>query len=324
MHTSEQLLEKVRIALSGVKLENHPEELYKPISYTLDLGGKRIRPVMVLLSCEMFGGDVETAINSAIAIEIFHNFTLLHDDIMDNAPIRRGKPSVYKKWNSNVAILSGDTMFAIAYECLARSDSKVLHKVLNIFTRAAIEVCEGQQYDMNYETVDTVSDEEYIEMIRLKTSVLIAASLKTGAVIAGANEKDVDNIYAFGEYVGLAFQLQDDLLDVYGNQDKFGKKIGGDIMTNKKTFLYIHALQEAKGKDLEMLQHYFSSLDFDPEEKVSKVRNIYDKLGVKDATEKRINEYYEKALEYFKKISAPEDKKSILKKFTDQMMQRDF
>jgi geranylgeranyl diphosphate synthase, type II len=324
MHTSEQLLEKVRIALSGVKLENQPEELYKPISYTLDLGGKRIRPVMVLLACEMFGGDVETAINSAIAIEIFHNFTLLHDDIMDNAPIRRGKPSVYKKWNSNVAILSGDTMFAIAYECLARSDSKVLHKVLNIFTRAAIEVCEGQQYDMNYETVDAVSDEEYIEMIRLKTSVLIAASLKTGAVIAGANDKDVDNIYAFGEYVGLAFQLQDDLLDVYGNQDKFGKKIGGDIVTNKKTFLYIHALQEAKGKDLELLQHYFSSLDFDPEEKVSEVRKIYDKLGVKEATEKRINEYYEEALEYFKKTSAPQDKKSILKKFTDQMMQRDF
>jgi len=324
MYTSEQLLQRVKSALSEVKLDGQPEELYNPISYTLDLGGKRIRPVMVLLACDAYGGNVEMAINPAIAIEIFHNFTLLHDDIMDNAPLRRGKETVFKKWNSNVAILSGDTMFAIAYEYLAKSDTKVLHNVLNIFTKAAIEVCEGQQYDMNFETIDNVSIPEYIEMIRLKTSVLIAASLKTGAVIAGAGKEDVENIYKFGEYVGLAFQLQDDLLDVYGNQDKFGKCIGGDIVTNKKTYLYIKALQEAKGNDLADIKKYFSSLDFDREEKIKAVTKIYNKLGVKDSTISLISEYYNQALAYFSKLSVSDERKEILKKYSVNLMQRDF
>ena len=324
MYTSDQLLEKVKSALSEVRLDTEPEELYLPISYTLDLGGKRIRPVLVLLSCDLFGGNIGKAIDSAVAIEIFHNFTLLHDDIMDDAPIRRGKETVYKKWNSNIAILSGDTMFAIAYKHLAMSDKNVLQDVLHIFTKAAIEVCEGQQYDMNFETRNDVTISEYIEMIRLKTSVLIAASLKTGAVIAGADEKDVENIYKFGEYVGLAFQLQDDLLDVYGDQDKFGKKIGGDIVTNKKTYLYIKALQEAKGNEFRELEKYFSSGNFDHQVKIKAVTEIYNKIGVKDASVTLINEYYNKALYHLSLLTINEERKIIIKEYTDQLIHREF
>jgi len=324
MFTSEQLLERTRLALSEVELDGYPSELYTPITYTLDLGGKRIRPVMVLMACDLFGGNVEMAINPAIAIEVFHNFTLLHDDIMDNAAIRRGKATVFKKWNTNVAILSGDTMFAIAYKHLAKSDNNVLQNVLSIFTQAAIEVCEGQQYDMNYETVNDVSIPEYIEMIRLKTGVLIAASLKTGAVVAGASKEDVNNIYKFGECVGLAFQLKDDLLDVYGVEDTFGKQIGGDIMTNKKTYLYIKALQEAKGEDMALLKKYFSMIDVDRDEKVKAVTAIYNKLNVKEAALELINEYYHCAQFYFDALTVSQESKTILKKFSDDLMNRDF
>jgi geranylgeranyl diphosphate synthase type II len=324
MYSSDQLLEKVKFALSEVKLDAQPQELYLPISYTIDLGGKRIRPVLVLLACDLFGGNIEKAINSAVAIEIFHNFTLLHDDIMDNAPIRRGKESVFKKWNSNVAILSGDTMFAIAYKHLAMSEKNVLQDVLHIFTKAAIEVCEGQQYDMNFETRNNVTISEYIEMIRLKTAVLIAASLKTGAFVAGAKEKDAENIYKFGEYVGLAFQLRDDLLDVYGDQDKFGKQIGGDIVTNKKTYLYIKALQEARGNDLKTLEKYFSSINFDQKEKVNAVTEIYNKLGVKNSSVALINDYYDQALRHLSLLSVNDERKMILRKYTDQLINRDF
>lgn len=324
MYNSDQLLKRVKSALAEIKLENNPKELYLPITYTLNLGGKRIRPVMVLLACDIYGGDIKNVIYPAIAIETFHNFTLLHDDIMDNAPLRRGKETVFKKWNTNVAILSGDTMFALAYKYLAKSDTRVLHNVLDIFTKAAIEVCEGQQYDMNFETRNDVSISEYIEMIRLKTAVLIAASLKTGAVIGGADKNNLQNIYKFGEYVGLAFQLQDDLLDTFGDQDKFGKKIGGDIVSNKKTYLYIKALQDACGSDRKKLLRYFSSLDFNPVKKVDAVKEIYDNIGVKKSTTDLINQYYEKALEYFEHLTVAPEKKNILKNFTDHMIQRDF
>jgi len=321
----EQLLLRVKSALSEVKFENNnPIELYQPITYTLNLGGKRIRPVMVLLTCDLFGGDIETAINPAIAIEIFHNFTLLHDDIMDNAPIRRGKETVFKKWNTNVAILSGDTMFALAYKYLVKTKVPDIQSILDIFTKAAIEVCEGQQYDMNYETNDNVSIPEYIEMIRLKTAILIATSLITGAVVAGADKTDVENIYLFGENVGIAFQLMDDLLDIYGNQEVFGKKIGGDIVTNKKTYLLIKAMNEAKGKDLVELKKYFSSTNFNDEEKIKSVTEIYNKLGVKESTNKLINDYYDKALICLSKISINDDKKAVLKKYSDQLVTRDF
>ena len=324
MYTSEQLLEKVKDSLADIKFNKKPIKLYEPITYFFSLGGKRIRPIMALMACDMFGGELETAINPAIALEIFHNFTLLHDDIMDNAPIRRGKETVFKKWNSNVAILSGDTMFALAYKFLIKTNKKYITNILEIFTQAAIEVCEGQQYDMDFETRNDVSESEYIEMIRLKTSVLIAASLKTGAVLGNANKKDVETIYKFGECVGIAFQLQDDLLDVYGNQDMFGKKIGGDIVINKKTYLYIKALQEAKNKDLDDLNYYFSSLNFIPEEKIKNITSIYDKLKVKDFTNVLINEYYNKALYYLSELSINENRKNILKKYSDLLMNRNF
>ena len=325
MYNMKQLLLRVKSALSEVKFDNNnPSELYQPITYTLNLGGKRIRPVMVLLTCDLFGGDIETAINPAIAIEIFHNFTLLHDDIMDNAPIRRGKETVFKKWNTNVAILSGDTMFALAYKYLVKTKVPDIQSILDIFTKAAIEVCEGQQYDMNYETNDNVSIPEYIEMIRLKTAILIATSLRTGAVVAGADKTDVENIYLFGENVGIAFQLMDDLLDVYGNQEVFGKKIGGDIVTNKKTYLLIKAMNEAKDKDLAELKKYFSSTNFNDEEKIKSVTEIYNKLGVKESTNQLINDYYDKALMCLSKISINDDKKAVLKKYSDQLVTRDF
>jgi len=325
MYNSEQLLLRVKSALSEIKFDNNnPNELYQPITYTLNLGGKRIRPVMVLLACDLFGGDIETAINPAIAIEIFHNFTLLHDDIMDNAPIRRGKETVFKKWNTNVAILSGDTMFALAYKYLVKSKAQNIQSILDIFTKAAIEVCEGQQYDMNYETEYNVSIPEYIEMIRLKTAILIATSLRTGAVVAGADKTDVENIYLFGENVGIAFQLMDDLLDVYGNQDVFGKKIGGDIVTNKKTYLLIKAMNEAKDNDLAELKKYFSSTNFNDEEKIKSVTTIYDRLGIRESTNSMINDCYNKALTYLSKISVDADKKTIIKKYADQLVIRDF
>lgn len=324
MHTSGNLLEKVNEAIKTIDLNRSPGELYSPISYTLALGGKRIRPVLVLLTCEIFGGDLNSAINPAIALEVFHNFTLLHDDIMDNAPLRRGKETVYKKWNANVAILSGDTMFALAYKHLIKTDKGVLDDILEIFTNAAIEVCEGQQYDMNFETRNDVSIDEYMEMIRLKTAVLIAASMKTGAVIGRAKPNDVENIHKFGECVGIAFQLQDDLLDVYADQEKFGKKVGGDIVSNKKTYLYIKAFQDAKGNDKNVLKKYFSSVDFDPQEKIINVNKIYDNIGVRESTIHLINDYYDKALSYYLLISLSDEKKTSLKNFTDQMMQRDY
>ena len=324
MHSLESLHNRIGEAFSSTMFDQEPFQLYQPIVYTLDLGGKRLRPVLVLMSCDIFGGEIETAVYPAMGVEIFHNFTLLHDDIMDNASIRRGKPTVFKKWNTNVAILSGDTMFAIAYWHLAKSESKVLHNVLSIFTKAAIEVCEGQQYDMNYETIDNVTVPEYIEMIRLKTGVLIAASLKTGAVVANASAEDVDNIYKFGECVGLAFQLKDDLLDVYGNEVTFGKQIGGDIMTNKKTFLYIKALQEAKGEDLSALKKYFAITDVDRNEKVGAVTEIYNRLKVKEAAIELINEYYLSAQFYFDALSIDKERKTILKKYSDNLMNRDF
>jgi geranylgeranyl diphosphate synthase, type II len=324
MFSSEHFLEEVKTALSKVDLGGNPSELYKPIAYTMSLGGKRIRPVLVLLANDMFGGKMEHAMNPAIAIEIFHNFTLLHDDIMDNAPLRRGKETVYKKWNANVAILSGDTMFAIAYKHLIKTKKELLSELLEIFTTAAIEVCEGQQYDMNFESESDVNIEGYIEMIRLKTAVLIAASLTTGAVIGGASKKDLQNIYKFGECVGLAFQLQDDLLDSFGDQEKFGKKIGGDIVTNKKTYLCLKAFKEATGNELATLRKYFSSVDFDHDEKVNAVKKIYESIGVKETTESLISQYYVEALKHFNKIDLPDGQKNVLKNYTDKMMQRDF
>ncbi len=323
IHSIEELQKIVKEEISEVRFPNEPRELYEPISYTLNLGGKRLRPVLCLMATDAFGGDVQTAIPASMGIELFHNFTLIHDDIMDNAPIRRGQATVYRKWNSNVAILSGDTMFAVAYQYVTKTNPEVLPHVLEVFNQTAIEVCEGQQYDMDYETMDDVSIDDYMKMIRLKTAVLLGGSLKAGAIIAKAADQDTNLLYDFGINIGLAFQLKDDYLDCFGDVEQFGKKTGGDIMVNKKTWMYIKALELAEGEDLEKLKHYFGSTDFEPEDKVPAVLEIYKKLQVDKLAESEMEAYYNKGIELLDRINLPEDRKTELRIFAVKMIKRD-
>ena len=292
MHSFEELLSFFEESLNKENFSGKPEELYAPIKYTLNLGGKRIRPVLTLMACEMFGGEINTALPQAIAIELFHNFTLIHDDIMDNAPIRRGKPSVYKKWSSNIAILSGDTLFAYAYQYAQKADSRLLGDILSVFNQTAIEVCEGQQYDLNFETRNDVRVEEYIEMIRLKTAVLFGASLKIGSLIGGAPHLEANKLYNFAINIGLGFQLKDDLLDTYGDESVFGKKTGGDILSNKKTFLYLKSLELANKEDKERLITLYNSSDYDDVKKINEVKSIFSKLNIDKITEQEIDLYF--------------------------------
>lgn len=324
MHTLEGLQYTIKEHIDKLNFNSQPSELYDPINYILELGGKRLRPALCLLACDMFGGDIQHALNPALGIEIFHNFTLLHDDIMDEAPIRRGKPTVHIKWNPNVAILSGDTMMALAYEYIMKAPKDSIQEVFSVFNKTAIEVCEGQQFDMNFEKQHDVSIPDYINMIRLKTAVLLAGSLKIGAIIAGANKKDAENLYLFGENLGIAFQLKDDLLDAFSDEEKFGKKTGGDIITNKKTFLYLKAFELAVGKTKETLQDYFDEELADPAQKITGVKKIYQELGIDKATNKEIDKYFNHALEYLNKVDLPQEKKSELLKFADQLKQRDY
>ncbi|MBI9034034.1 MAG: polyprenyl synthetase family protein [Bacteroidales bacterium] len=323
MYSIEELQKIVKEAISEVRFPDEPRKLYEPISYTLNLGGKRLRPVLCLMATDAFGGNIQAAIPASMGIEIFHNFTLIHDDIMDNAPIRRGKATVYLKWDSNVAILSGDTMFAVAYRYVTKTNPMVLPQVLEVFNQTAIEVCEGQQYDMDYETMDNVSIADYMKMIRLKTAVLLGGSLKAGAVIANAPEQDTHLLYDFGINIGLAFQLKDDYLDCFGDEGQFGKKTGGDIMVNKKTWMYIKALELAQGDELEKLKHYFGSTDFEPQEKVPAVLEIYKKLKVDILAESEMEAYYNKGIHLLDQINLPEDRKTELRKFAVKMIQRD-
>jgi len=324
MFTLENLQQIIKDNIEELNFNQSPKELYDPINYILDLGGKRLRPALCLLACDMFDGEIQQALNPALGIEIFHNFTLLHDDIMDEAPIRRGKQTVHLKWNPNVAILSGDTMMALAYEYVMKTPKEVLQEVFSVFNQTAIEVCEGQQYDMNFETQETVSISEYLNMIRLKTAVLLAGSLKIGALIGKANKKDAENLYLFGENLGIAFQLKDDLLDAYSDEEKFGKKTGGDIVTNKKTFLYLKAFELADGKTKESLADYFNGDFADPVQKIIGVKEIFQKIEVDIATNKEIDNYYQRALSYLDKVNTTQDKKSELLKFADQLKQRDY
>ncbi|NCD43373.1 MAG: polyprenyl synthetase family protein, partial [Bacteroidia bacterium] len=245
MHSITELASLINERIAALNINGSPRELYDPITYTLEGGGKRLRPVLMLLTCEMYGGKTEEALCPALGIEIFHNFTLLHDDIMDKAPIRRGRETVFKKWDTNVAILSGDTMFAMAYDYVRRTRADLVPEIMRVFCQTSIEVCEGQQFDMNFEVSDNTSIPDYLNMIRLKTAVALAASMQIGAAIAGAEKEEQEKIYRFGELLGMAFQLQDDLLDTYGDQLKFGKKIGGDILARKKTYIYLKALELA-------------------------------------------------------------------------------
>jgi geranylgeranyl diphosphate synthase, type II len=317
-----ELTEKINQYINGIDLSKKPSELYLPVQYCLGDGGKRVRPLMALLACEMFGGDTDKALGPAIGMEIFHNFTLMHDDIMDEAPLRRGKPSVYKKWNSNTAILSGDVMFAMAVQQIAASPSEHLKTLLDLFNTTVIEVCEGQQYDMNFEKLDKVSEEQYINMIRLKTAVLPAACLKAGAIIAGASAKDAQSLYNFGENVGIAFQIMDDWLDIFGDEATFGKKTGGDIIANKKTWLYIKAFELANENQLRDLRNSFTNRIFNPEEKISMVKNVYLEVGLDHKALDKMEEFNKKAFAWLDEIELPEENKKELKKLAQNLLDR--
>jgi geranylgeranyl diphosphate synthase type II len=315
MLTFDQLQQRFTDAFDLNEIPLTPARLYDPIRYSLSQGGKRMRPLLVLMSCDLFSGDINDAMNCAIAVEVFHNFTLLHDDIMDQSPIRRGIDTVYKKWNTSIAILSGDTMFALAYDYITRSRPAMLPLVLPLFTQTAREVCEGQQLDMDFEDLDNVSIDEYIEMIRLKTAVLPAACLKLGALFAGASKRDAELIYSFGQNIGLAFQLKDDLLDIYGDQVIFGKRTGNDILTNKKTWLYLKALEKADNDQNKQLLYYYSDKSFDATEKISKVTMIYNQLQIKEAAEALMLKYYDKAMHDLDAINVPDANKEIVRDF---------
>jgi len=323
LHSFQEISEIINLNLNKLQLDKKsPAGLYLPAHYTLELGGKRIRPALVLMACNMFSDEVDAAITPALGIEVFHNFTLLHDDIMDHADIRRGQPTVHKKWNENTAILSGDVMQIIAYQLIAETPAACLKPVLDLFSTTAAEVCEGQQFDMEFEKRIDVDADEYIEMIRLKTAVLLGCSLKTGALIGGADERNAQILYDFGINIGLAFQLKDDLLDVYGDEAVFGKKIGGDILCNKHTFLLIHAKKRASGETKEKLFHYLSDTHITPNEKISGVTEIYNRLEVKKICEDAMSFYFEKAIANLKDIQIQEEKKKELLKLAQKLMHR--
>ncbi len=324
MYSIISLQQLVSKTIAQKKYGHNPIELYEPIDYIMSLGGKRMRPCLLLMACDLFGGDIEKALSAAMGIEVFHNFTLMHDDIMDKAPLRRGKPTVHEKWDTNVAILSGDVMMVEANRLMMLVDDSILRPVLDVFNETATGVCEGQQIDMNFESRDVVAVDEYINMIRLKTAVLLGGLLKIGALIAGANDHEASLLYNFGEQLGIAFQLQDDILDVYGDPEKFGKQVGGDILSNKKTYLLIKALELAKGNDLEQLNHWLSVQNFDAAEKVKAVKDIYAQLSIREQAENEMNKYAQSALQNFENIHIPEERKSILKEFADQLLVREY
>lgn len=321
-----QEIERLRVLIedriSKLDYSQEPRNLYKPISYTLNNAGKRIRPILTLMACNMFSENIEDAINPALGIEVFHNFTLLHDDIMDKAPVRRGKPTVYKKWDENIAILSGDTMMVQAFELMVDAPVYCLRDVLKLFSDVSIGVCEGQMYDMDFETRNNVAVDEYLEMIRLKTSVLIAGALKVGALIGKASKADAENIYQFGLNLGIAFQLLDDWLDVYGDPEVFGKKIGGDIVANKKTFLLIKALNEAEGKKKAELEKWLSLNDYNETKKIETVKEIYSDLGIDKIVLNKAKDYSDLAFEYLDIINVDETKKMLLKELGNKLLKR--
>ena len=310
-------------SVNQLSYPDYPAQLYEPISYILSLGGKRMRPALLLMACELFGGDVNKAIPPALAIEVFHNFTLMHDDIMDKAPLRRGKTTVHERWNQNVAILSGDVMLIQGYMLMMQVDNSILRQVLDIFNQTAVGVCEGQQIDMEFETRDVVDINEYINMIRLKTAVVLGGALKIGALIGGAPQQDADLLSAFGEQLGIAFQLQDDILDVYGDPEKFGKQVGGDIISNKKTYLLIKALELAQGEQAIELNALLNASHLDNAEKVNAVTRIYNELDIRQYAETAMQTYADKAFEALEQINLPNEHKQYLHHFADGLLVRE-
>lgn len=324
MTSIEIFQEKINRALSELPVLGEPAGLYLPIVYALDQGGKRVRPLLTLLATELFGGKPDDVLPAAIAIEIFHNFTLLHDDVIDQAPLRRGKETIYQKWNLNTAILSGDTMFAIAYGRLSQCEPRLLPRLMDVFTATAIEVCEGQQYDIDFEKSENITIPAYLNMIRLKTAVLLAASLKIGALSADASVEDCDKIYDFGENLGMAFQLQDDLLDAFGETEVFGKQTGGDIVANKKTYLFLKTYEEADDADSVQLKEWYSKTPEDHKTKVEAVLRLFRKYGVKDHTEALIMEYYNRSLGLLNAISVSEEQKAPLLGLAKKLLLRNY
>lgn len=319
MRTFEEICRTIEEALARLTFDQPPRSLFDPITYILSLGGKRIRPALALMACDLFGGKNEDVLQPALGLEVFHNFTLLHDDLMDEADRRRDKPTVHKLWNPNVAILSGDAMLICAYQLVAKANDKA---ILELFSRTALEICAGQQYDMEFESRPDVTEEEYIEMIRLKTAVLLACALKVGAMIGGASAADADALYDYGIHIGLAFQLQDDLLDVYGDPKTFGKNIGGDILCNKKTFLLINALSAASEEQRQVMEDWMARTAYDAQEKIAAFANLYNELSIRDLTERRIEDYYRMANEDLARLSIAPETLSVLKGTCDRLMKR--
>lgn len=323
MRTISELKGLIDRQIASLAFNATPRDLYDPITYMLALDAKRMRPVLVLCGCEVFGGDIEQAMKPALGIEVFHNFTLLHDDIMDNAPLRRSKQTVHTKWNSNVAILSGDTMFVKACQLMMMANDKVVRMVMELFHKTAIEVCEGQQMDMDFETSGNVNIEDYITMITFKTAVLLGASLETGALIAGADKSDANHIYEFGKNIGIAFQLKDDILDVFSDDVKFGKVKGGDIIANKKTFLWIKAHELARNDDALQLQKWANVTGADPAGKVEAIKSVYEKLGIRELAEYEMQKYFDEAMRHLEAIQVSDKRKFVLKEFAEKLMVRE-
>lgn len=323
MLTSKEILTKVNEFIEQLPYDRQPQSLYEPVKYVLSIGGKRVRPVLMLLAYNLYKEDPERILMPACALETYHNYTLLHDDLMDNADVRRGLPTVHRKWDANTAILSGDSMLVLAYHRMLQCDADKQPEVMSLFTETALEIGEGQQYDMEFENRDDVTEEEYIEMIRLKTSVLLACAMKIGGILAGASAEDADNLYKFGEQVGLAFQLQDDLLDVYGDPKVFGKAVGGDITCNKKTYMLINAFQRANSEQRVELERWVSAKDFDRQEKVAAVTEIYNQIGIRQICEEKINYYFEESKKYLAKINVADERKQTLLQYTAEMMKRE-
>ncbi len=322
MKTFSAYLDVVQQALEKLNWAKEPKGLYEPISYVLSFGGKRVRPVFALIANDIFDGDMNQVVPAALALEVFHNFTLLHDDVMDRADIRRGRQTVHKKWDEDTAILSGDAMLIEAYKLLEQVPEKYQARVLHLFSKMALEICEGQQYDVDFEGSNDVQIDDYLNMIRLKTAVLLATALQIGALMAGADEKQVSLMYDFGICIGIAFQLRDDFLDVYGDEETFGKSIGGDILCRKKTFLSITAFQTAKEGLLGELEFWFNSENENPQEKIEKVTQIYNQLNVPQMCEQMIDSYNEKAMDILGKLGLSDEKRAFLQQIAQKLMRR--
>lgn len=324
MLKAEEILTKVNTFLDNIPYDRKPQSLYEPIKYVLSMGGKRIRPVLMLLAYNLFKDDPESILMPACALETYHNYTLLHDDLMDNADLRRGHQTVHRRWDANTAILSGDSMLVLAYQRMAQCSADKMQQVLTLFTETALEIGEGQQYDMDFEHRNDVREEEYIEMIRLKTSVLLACATKIGAILAGASAQDAGNIYRFGEQMGLAFQLQDDFLDVYGDTKVFGKAIGGDIVSNKKTYMLINAFNRADAAQRAELERWIEAKDFDAKEKIAAVTRIYNEIGIDRLAMEKIKFYFNESKKYLDAVSVAPERKAELAKYTAEMMKRQY